>query len=167
LSLKAGSYISRAAQRDDVEFILALHRLPHVRDVLNVPTIEQAERSIATGSAQQLIILEGEERVGMLMYAQVEPWLFEIRLMISKHPGRGIGTFAFESALERIFEQHRAHRAYLEVHASNAVARRLYEHGGFTYEGAYRHGARHAETGAFEDLCVYAMLEDEYRARKR
>ena len=165
LSLSTGRYLSRAAQPSDAAFIVALHRLPHVHDVLDAPTIEQVERSIAAGAAEQLIILDGEEPVGFLMYAKVQPWLFEIRLMMSKHPGRGIGTFAFEAALERIFKHHRAHRAYLEVHASNAIARRLYERSGFRYEGAHRDGARRDESGGFEDLCVYGMLEDEYRAK--
>ena len=101
----------------------------------------------------------------MVGFEEVLPWLYEIRIVLSKYPGRGIGTFAFEAALEGIFTQHHAHRAYLEVQERNGAARRIYERSGFTYEGTYRHGARNPQTGVYEDLCIYGMLEDEYRTR--
>ncbi len=156
----------RPIEARDAQFIIDLHAAPHVREVLVGPTFEQVERGIAAAPADQWIVLEGDDRVGMIMYARLEPWLFEIRRMIALHQSRGIGAFALSFALDDIFETHRAHRAYLEVHAKNMRARALYQRFGFRYEGAYRDGAVNPLTGAYEDLCIYGLLEDSFRAKK-
>ena len=142
-----------------------LHSVRHARDLLIGPTEEEIKKSIERSTAGQFIVLAGDERVGMLMLAELEPWLYEIRRMISLHEGRGIGTYALTWAMGHIFEERHAHRAYLEVHARNVRARSLYERCGFLCEGTYRDGARNPQTGAYEDLCIYGLLEGEYRRR--
>jgi len=163
---ESDAYTIRPAQSSDAAFLVELHELPHAREYFAVPQVEQVERRIEGSDTEHWIVLKDDECVGMVGFGEVTPWLFEIRIMLSKRQGRGVGSFAFEATLERIFEHHRAHRAYLEVHARNTIARRLYERCGFTQEGIFRHGARNPETGAFEDLCAYGMLEDEYRSRR-
>jgi RimJ/RimL family protein N-acetyltransferase len=159
-------YAMRPIGPSDAAFIVELHSSAHARDFFPVAKLEWVEHRLADRDVEHWIVYEGDERVGMVAFARIQPWLFEIRIMPSKHQRRGIGTFAFEAALERIFVHHRAHKAYLEVHARNALARRLYERRGFTYEGTYRDGAVNPQTGAYEDLCIYGMLEDEYRDRR-
>lgn len=148
----------------DVGFVVDLHRQPHVRDLLFAPKAEHVQRALANSSVEHHIVLDVETPVGLLILAQVVPaWLFEIRHMISKHESRGIGSFAMAWALERIFENGRAHRVYLEVHARNVRARTLYERFGFALEGTYRDGAQNPISKAYEDLCFYGMLEQDYR----
>jgi len=156
----------RPIEARDAQFIVDLHAAPHVREVLIGPTLELLQRGIAASAADQWIVLDGDERVGMIIYARLEPWLFEIRRMIALYEGRGIGSFALAFALDDIFEMDKANRAYLEVHAKNMRARALYQRFGFRYEGAYRDGAVNPLTGAYEDLCIYGLLEDSFRARK-
>jgi diamine N-acetyltransferase len=62
-----------------------------------------------------------------------------------------------------MFDEQSAHRAFLEVYAHNTRARKLYERFGFTYEGTYRDGARNPRTGRYEDLCIYGLLDNEYK----
>ena len=51
--------------------------------------------------------------------------------------------------------------AYLEVRASNEIARRLYERAHFVLEGTWRDGFRDHD-GSFHDLCAYGLLKSEY-----
>jgi RimJ/RimL family protein N-acetyltransferase len=155
----------RRAEPTDAQFIVDLHRLPHVRDLLDAPTFELVQRSLTASRDETHIVVKGDEAAGMIVFAELAPWLFEIRRMIAARPGVGVGSFALAWTLDRIFVQRPAHRAYLEVHARNHGARRLYERCGFLYEGTYRDGARNPTSGAFEDLCIYGMLADEYRAK--
>ncbi|MBV8596330.1 MAG: hypothetical protein JOZ50_08770 [Candidatus Eremiobacteraeota bacterium] len=65
---------------------------------------------------------EGEV-VGFIMFAQVEPWLYEIRTVVSLREGLGVASFALAWTLEHLFRQRAAHRVYLEVlRAINARA---------------------------------------------
>jgi RimJ/RimL family protein N-acetyltransferase len=166
LPLTVAAYVMRPIEARDAQFIIDLHAAQHVRELLVGPTLELLQRGIAASAADQWIVLDGDERVGMIIYARLEPWLFEIRRMIALHEGRGIGSFALAFALDDIFEMHKAHRAYLEVHAKNMRARALYQRFGFRYEGAYRNGAVNPLTGAYEDLCIYGLLEDSFRSKK-
>jgi RimJ/RimL family protein N-acetyltransferase len=143
-------------------FIVELHALPHVRDLLIPPTRDQVEEGIRRGSAEQWIVVDGDERVGMVVFAFIEPWLVEVRRMIAKRPGTGVGWFLLKRVAAHAFGRD-AHRLYLEVHAKNTRARALYERFGFVYEGTYRDGAKNPLTGDYEDLCIYGMLEREYR----
>ncbi|MBV8667727.1 MAG: GNAT family N-acetyltransferase, partial [Candidatus Eremiobacteraeota bacterium] len=95
---------------------------------------------------------------------QIEPWLYEIRRVVSLREGLGVASFALAWTLEHLFRQRAAHRVYLEVTARNKRARRIYERHGFVLEGTYRDGYSNPTNGQFEDLCVYGLLAPEYEA---
>ena len=65
------------------------------------------------------------------------------------------------STLNRFFETNALHRAYLEVRASNGIARRLSERAHVVLEGTWRDGFRD-HVGSFHDLCAYGLLKSEY-----
>jgi RimJ/RimL family protein N-acetyltransferase len=140
-----------------------LHELAHVRELLVAPSAEDVERARETGKIEQFVVEKDGQPVGMAMFVQLEPWLVELGRMIAQHPGDGMGTFVLRWVARNVFDDRRAHRLYLEVHARNVRARSLYERFGFVHEGTYRDGAQNPATKEFEDLCIYGMLENEYR----
>jgi RimJ/RimL family protein N-acetyltransferase len=85
-----------------------------------------------------------------------------LRRIIVTQPGRGIGASAMRWVVAHAFETLGAHRIWLEVVASNTVARRLYERAGFAHEGTHRDGYRDVD-GRYADLCTYGLLATDAR----
>lgn len=158
------AYRMRPMTAADAPFVIALHRLEHVAASLNEPSEEQVLGSLERPNVGNLVVVdERETRVGMLLLIdQEDAWIFEVRRIAAAQQGIGIGSFALEWALRHAFDERGAHRVYLEVHASNARARRLYEAHGFVLEGIMRESARHEHDGRYEDLCAYGILDREY-----
>ena len=75
---------------------------------------------------------------------------------------KGIGQEALTLFLRTCFDELNLHRVGLRVLAGNARARRCYEKCGFAYEGAMRQ--YHYARGAWHDMLIMGILEDEYRA---
>jgi RimJ/RimL family protein N-acetyltransferase len=59
------------------------------------------------------------------------------------------------------FEEHQAHRLWLDVKAFNARARHLYASEGFVEEGVLRECLR--GESRFDSLVILSMLASEYR----
>jgi RimJ/RimL family protein N-acetyltransferase len=153
----------RPATAEDVAAILALHRLPHVAPMMSTPTERQVLSGLEDPDARDFIIVQGSAIAGFVRCCALEDWLVEIRRLIAGVPRTGVGRFAMREALHWAFKRQKAHRVFLEVLASNAGARRLYESLGFVLEGVSRESFRHAD-GTYEDLCAYGLLACEYGA---
>jgi len=87
---------------------------------------------------------------------------FAILLGSEETRGRGLGTQVTEAMLQYGFDQLYLHRIYLEVLVSNSRARHIYEKLGFRWEGTLRDAL--FRSGAYHDMGVMGILEDEYRA---
>ena len=87
----------------------------------------------------------------------------QIRIGAAEARGRGVGTAATTRLLELGFGELALHRVYLHLLATNEAARRLYERAGFRVEGVQRAAA--CIEGAWIDVVLMAMLEDEFRRR--
>ena len=74
-----------------------------------------------------------------------------------------MGRRILTEVIRMAFEELGAHRLFLDVYEDNSRARHLYESLGFVYEGAMRQAAH--RDGAWFDLRLMSMLEDEYRRR--
>jgi RimJ/RimL family protein N-acetyltransferase len=74
--------------------------------------------------------------------------------------GAGLGRAATCLVLDYAFHALDLHRVSLEVLASNATARRLYEQLGFTLEGALRQA--YLRAGEREDVALYGLLSPEW-----
>jgi RimJ/RimL family protein N-acetyltransferase len=148
----------RAATEADISDIVRLHEHPHVRAFLDPPSERQVRDALARESAAQFLIESDRGCEALLLLGYMDDWLVELRRIAVARPHCGIGRFGVEWVLKHAFEERGAHRVYLEVHARNERARRLYESAGFTHEGTFRDGTRHWESRAFEDLCAYGKL---------
>ncbi len=149
------------ATHADVATIIDLHHLGHVTGTMGVPTREQAISRLDDPDATTYLIERDDRIVGFASCTILDGWLGEIRRLIAAEPGRGDGTFAMASILKRFFKIDGLHRAYLEVRASNTLARHLYERSHFILEGTWREGFRD-DDGTFHDLCAYGLLKSEY-----
>ena len=152
---------ARLATVDDSATIAALFASSQARGFVHVPTEEQVRSVIERGDRELWAVERDGEIVGHTMLAN-DDWLWEIRIVVAKHPRQGIGTFAVRHAMRRAFVESGAHRMFLEVVERNLGARALYESLGFTAEGCYRDGYRD-DSGTYENLIPYGILESEYR----
>lgn len=157
-------YTQRPFEAEDAPFIIAAHSFDHARPFLSeAPTQAQVMEAMLTpGVVERLIVDESGERAGFWRASVHDGWLVELRLIVAAKPRRGVRRFALRAAKRYAFDEIEAHRLWLEVTASNAAARALYESEGFVHEGTYREGFRNAD-GSFEDLAHYGMLRSEYR----
>ena len=154
----------RAASPGDADFVLSLYGRPHVRTQLNAPTRERFLESILDDAWENYIVERMGAPFAYLLLHKAPEWMLTIVSLATWEPKRGAGRYATEFAIARGFDQLHVHRIFLEVLASNVIARRLYERLGFRAEGFYRDGFRD-EKGSFHNLVPYGMLADDRRVR--
>jgi RimJ/RimL family protein N-acetyltransferase len=155
----------RSATDVEPSIIIAMHGLPHVVGLLNTPTVEDVARRSKHDSSRDFVAFGPDgQPAGLLLMDRIHSWLYEVSRILSVREGEGTGSSIMRWALRHIFDQNGAHRAFLEVHESNARARRLYESVGFLQEGTYRDGFRNPVNATFENLCPYGLLDSDYRA---
>jgi len=80
------------------------------------------------------------------------------------HEGRGLVTRACEALVRVGFEEIGLHRIQLHAVPENTRSRGVAERLGMRLEGTSRQAAK--TSLGYVDLVVYAMLEDEWRARR-
>jgi GNAT superfamily N-acetyltransferase len=147
-----------------VDWIVALHGADHARPFVYPPSADDVRAGLARGSDRERIVVDATGRPAALWRARsYDGWLIELRTLIAAEPGRGAGRWALRRALAWAFEECDAHRVRLDVVATNAVARALYERHGLRWEGTSRDGFRTAD-GTFVHQCHYGMLAHEYRS---
>jgi RimJ/RimL family protein N-acetyltransferase len=83
----------------------------------------------------------------------------------SRYEGRGLATMAAEAFTRLGFEHVGLNRVVIRAGVANTRSRAVPERLGFVREGVERGGGR--GLGGFYDIVVYAMLADEWRARRR
>jgi RimJ/RimL family protein N-acetyltransferase len=158
-----GTLSERPVTVDDVDWIAALHDATHVRLFMPGATPEQIRGSIERGNTHERIVIDRDGRRLALWRAALEDsWVIYLKTLVVAEPGLGIGTRILEHMLHWSFSQNDVQRVYLNVVATNSIARRLYEKVGFVHEGTARMGFRTRDSG-FQDLCSYAILRDEWR----
>ena len=137
-------------------------------------TREQVERWCATVAAApgrvDLAVTAGgsDEYLGEIVLNEIDPVVRSANLRLAMRPayrGRGYGTEAIWLMLGLAFDTLGLHRVGLDVLATNARAKSLYENLGFVAEGRLRDAARDGDR--FCDLVVMGLLEEEYRAAQR
>jgi diamine N-acetyltransferase len=84
----------------------------------------------------------------------------ELRRIAITEKGRGYGRATLEFAIRVAFEEHDAHRLWLDVMPHNERARSLYRSAGFVEEGLLRDALFDGER--FESLIVMSILRPEW-----
>ena len=84
----------------------------------------------------------------------------ELRRLAVTVKGRGHGRAALRAAIALAFEEHGAHRLWLDVKPHNERARSLYRSAGFAEEGVMRDALFH--DGKFESLVLMSILRPEW-----
>jgi ribosomal-protein-serine acetyltransferase len=81
-----------------------------------------------------------------------------------RHEGKGIVTRVCTRFFDFAFDELGLHRMELQAASTNRRSRAVAERLGMTLEGVARDGVRVAD--GYLDSCMYAVLEDEWRARR-
>ncbi len=79
------------------------------------------------------------------------------------HEGQGLVTRACSAFIDLAFGELGVHRVAIRAGVGNTRSRAIPERLGFTLEGVLRGEGKGID--GFHDLCVYGLLEDEWRAR--
>ncbi|KAF8214134.1 acyl-CoA N-acyltransferase [Mycena galopus ATCC 62051] len=89
----------------------------------------------------------------------------EVGILISPDFFRGgLATEALHAVLVYVFEERKLHRAEFTTGVDNLAMRGWLEGAGATLEATQRDAWSDPETGGYTDVCVYSILEEEWRS---
>jgi diamine N-acetyltransferase len=151
----------RPTREDDLDYVVAAEADPD-----NAPFLAPSPRAEHEGfmrdPRQRHLIAEAEgHAVGFaLLRLHPEDRAVELRRIAVTEKGRGYGRATLELAIRVAFEEHGAHRLWLDVKPHNERARSLYRSAGFVEEGTLRDALYYG--GRFESLIVMSILRDEW-----
>jgi len=157
----------RNAIAADVPLICAIESEPEFREFVGRWLEQEHSQALASPDAAYLIAEDDAgEPVGfaILLGLQSEHKSLELKRLVVTTPGQGTGTALLRAAAERAFVRHSAHRLWLDVFATNARARHVYQTFGFRTEGVLR-DAIYRE-GEYHSLVVMSLLAEEYSASR-
>src|SRR5262245_52277548 len=136
------SVILRPTRPEDLDFVLDAERDPENARFILPWTREQHARTLADPDVAHHIIEFGSprDRVGfVLLLGLTSPHgSLEFRRIVVTAKGRGLGRAAVRAVKHFAFEEHKAHRLWLDVMQFNSRARYLYASEGFVEEGVLR-----------------------------
>jgi diamine N-acetyltransferase len=151
----------RPTRADDLGYVVAAES-----DADNAPYLAPSPRAEHEGflgdPRQRHLIAEVEGRpVGfVLMRLHPEDRAVELRRLAVTEKGRGYGRATLRAVARAAFEEHGAHRLWLDVKPHNERARALYRSEGFVEEGVLRDALLSGDR--FESLVVMSLLRPEW-----
>lgn len=156
--------------------------LPFLRDTLNAPAVrrhlfprppfnleqerEYFDTVVSEDDEINLLITVDGEPVGPIGLSPADSitGTTEIGLFMAEEWwGEGYGTEAAELCTGYAVDERRFHRVIARVVADNQASRRVWEKLGYREEATFREAV--FLEGAYHDVVLYAVLEDEWRAR--
>jgi len=168
--VKNKSLSIRNINKDDLEWVRALHNDPEVLRMLTDPHVVTAEEqikwfeSISKSKTTQRIILEVDgTAVGVFRVDQIDYNNKSVCLGLDihkDHRGRGYAKSGYYMVMNKWFFTEGFNRVWLMVAAYNSKARNLYKDLGFKEEGAHRQGLY--KNGEYHDCIVMGILKNEY-----
>jgi diamine N-acetyltransferase len=151
----------RPTREDDLEYVVAAEADPD-----NAPFLAPSPLDVHLGflhdpRQRHLIAEAGGRPVGFVLL-QLHPAdrAVELRRLAVTEKGRGYGRAALRLAMAQAFEEHDAHRLWLDVKPHNERARALYRSAGFVEEGLLRDALYYG--GRFESLVIMSILRPEW-----
>jgi diamine N-acetyltransferase len=151
----------RPTDEVDLDYVVAAEAEPDNRPFL-APSPRRDHLGFLRDPRQRHLIAEvGGRPVGFaLLRLHPEDRAVELRRIAVTEKGRGYGRATLLLAMAQAFEQHDAHRLWLDVKPHNERARSLYRSAGFVEEGLLRDALYN--DGRFESLVVMSMLRSEW-----
>jgi diamine N-acetyltransferase len=151
----------RPTRADDVDYVVAAEADPDNAPFL-APSPHAEHEGFMRDPLHRHLIAEVEGRpVGfVLLRLHPDDRAVELRRIAVTEKGRGYGRAALALAIRAAFEEHGAHRLWLDVKPHNERARSLYRSAGFVEEGLLRDALYH--DGRFESLVIMSMLRSEW-----
>lgn len=151
----------RPTREDDLDYVVTAEADPDNATFL-APS-PRAEHVVFLRDPRQrhLIAEAGGRPVGFaLLRLHPEDRAVELRRLAVTEKGRGYGRATLRLAMAAAFEEHGAHRLWLDVKPHNERARSLYRSAGFVEEGVMRDALFHR--GRFESLVLMSILRPEW-----
>ena len=151
----------RPTREDDLEYVVAAEAHPD-----NAPFLAPSPYEVHLGflrdpRQRHLIAAAGGHRVGfVLLQLHPESRAVELRRLAVTEKGRGYGRAALLLVMAQAFEEHHAHRLWLDVKPHNERALALYRSAGFVEEGVMRDALYHG--GEFQSLVLMSILRHEW-----
>lgn len=177
---KKDSYTIRLARREDAQAYYAQNYCPLDRETARLTgcreTFTQEEvisfflKSVEDDNRYFFLITAPDGRIiGESVINEIDWELrsanFRIGIFQSAERGKGIGSWAVETARDFAFEELGLHRLELDVFSFNPRAERIYLNAGFRREGVLRDAVMDGDK--FADDILMSLLEDEWKALKR
>jgi RimJ/RimL family protein N-acetyltransferase len=161
----AGSYTAelrlRPTGEDDLDYVVAAEADPDNSPFLAPSPREEHLGFLRDRRQRHLIAEAGGRPVGfVLLRLHPEQRAVELRRLAVTVKGRGYGRAALRLAMALAFEEHDAHRLWLDVKPHNERARSLYRSAGFVEEGLLRDALYYG--GVFESLVIMSVLRPEW-----
>jgi RimJ/RimL family protein N-acetyltransferase len=152
----------RPTREDDLDYVVAAEAAPDAAPFL-APSPREEHADFLRDPAQRHLIAEaGGARVGFaLLRLHPADAAVELRRIAVTEPGRGHGRAMLRAIAATAFQEHGAHRLWLDVKPFNHRARALYRSEGFVEEGVLRDALREPD-GRFQSLVVMSLLRPEW-----
>ena len=156
----------RPAVAADAAWMSAAEAAPYARQWVSPWTEEQHLAALDDESAEQIVIEQDGQAVGHVLLNGIgrSSMGIELRRIVVREPGQGVGTRALRLVVEHCFEELGTHRVWLDVMPDNERARRAYANAGFREEGVLRDALRRPD-GSLVPLVLMAITVAEWRSR--
>jgi diamine N-acetyltransferase len=153
----------RPTREDDLDYVVAAEADPDNAPFL-APSPREDHLRFMGDPLQRHLIAEADGRAVGFALLRLHPGdrAVELRRIAVTEKGRGYGRATLTLAIRAAFEDHGAHRLWLDVKPHNERARSLYRSAGFVEEGLLR-DALHND-GRFESLVVMSILRPEWQS---
>ena len=151
----------RPTGEDDLDYVVAAEADPDNAPFLAPSPREEHLGFLRDPRQRHLIAEAGGRPVGFaLLRLHPEDRAVELRRLAVTEKGRGYGRAALRLAMAEAFEEHGAHRLWLDVKPHNERALALYRKAGFVEEGLLRDALYYGDR--FESLIVMSILRPEW-----
>jgi len=151
----------RRTREADLDYVVAAEAAPDAAPFLAPSPREEHAGFIADPAQRHLIAEAGGQRVGFaLLRLHLADHAVELRRLAVTEKGRGYGRATLRAVARAAFEEHGAHRLWLDVKPHNERARALYRSEGFVEEGVLRDALLTGDR--FESLVVMSLLRPEW-----
>ncbi len=156
------------ARVEDIPQIVAMEQIPAFRSFVGSWSQEQHLQTFKSSDARYFVAEATPGEIAgfaILRGLSSEHHSIELKRIIAKTPGQGLGKQMLCFVMEKVFEEFHAHRLWLDVFETNLRAQHVYKALGFRQDGLFREAVY--RDGKYHSLLLMSLLDREYRERKQ